>query len=82
MQSPDRITLVVRPADGHTLEEMKSYVRLEACVQLGNGLARMMVQGRHPQLPAKAHAVHSRRPLHRFLGLGGTVEPVDIQDGT
>ncbi|HGM4965592.1 hypothetical protein N5K35_14035 [Pseudomonas sp. GD03651] len=39
MQSPDRITLVVRPADGHTLEEMKSYVRLEACVQLGNGLA-------------------------------------------
>ncbi|MCX2689899.1 hypothetical protein OO256_05315 [Pseudomonas sp. DCB_CB] len=39
MQSPDRITLVVRPADGHTLEEIKSYVRLEAYVQLGNGLA-------------------------------------------
>jgi len=51
-------------------------------LQLGDGLTRMMMQGRHAQLIAKAHALHHRYQLRGLLGLGSAVEPVDIQDGT
>lgn len=39
MTQPEKITLVLRPADDFTLEQIQSHVRPEAHVQIGNVLA-------------------------------------------
>ncbi|MNT48606.1 hypothetical protein D3C72_1853960 [compost metagenome] len=48
--------------------------------ELANGLARMVVQGRHPQALGKPQALHERTELARLVRRGRTVESVDIEE--
>src|SRR5690606_17906949 len=53
----------------------------ELCLELDDGLPRMVMQRRHPQSIRHADTLQRRTQLAGFLGKRGAVETVDIEDG-